>query len=186
MRAACYLSLTRAFSVPRAPSPSPSFPRPMGPVVCLENRYNSVYLESESDIGNYTNIFDWRRCVGASHDPALRGPRPGRVRRDERRVRLLRGAAGHAQRHCSRGDAEQAKRRPAAPLSFLSGRCRTSGPPASWLAPTETGSPPLDHAPGHRTSGAVGHRRPSGETSDGRPAGRHERSRRTHPGQRSR
>ncbi|MDX3854210.1 helix-turn-helix transcriptional regulator [Streptomyces sp. AK02-01A] len=43
-----------------------TFLQPTGPLVWLENPKNSVYLESESDVGNYTDIFDQLRACALS------------------------------------------------------------------------------------------------------------------------
>ncbi|MFD8230945.1 helix-turn-helix domain-containing protein [Streptomyces sp. NPDC059696] len=43
-----------------------TFPQPTAPLVWLENPNNSVYLESESDIQNYTDIFDQLRASALS------------------------------------------------------------------------------------------------------------------------
>ncbi|KAF3470114.1 helix-turn-helix transcriptional regulator [Streptomyces sp. Tu 3180] len=43
-----------------------TFPQPTTPLVWLENPNNSVYLESESDIQNYTDIFDQLRASALS------------------------------------------------------------------------------------------------------------------------
>ncbi|KIF76102.1 transcriptional regulator [Streptomyces sp. 150FB] len=43
-----------------------TFPQPTAPLVWLENPKNSVYLESESDVGNYTEIFDQLRACALS------------------------------------------------------------------------------------------------------------------------
>jgi len=45
-----------------------TFPQPTTPLVWLENPNNSVYLESESDIQNYTDIFDQLRASALSPD----------------------------------------------------------------------------------------------------------------------
>ncbi|MBZ6228636.1 helix-turn-helix domain-containing protein [Streptomyces olivaceus] len=43
-----------------------TFPLPTGPLVWLENPNNSVYLEAESDIRNYNDIFDKLRASALS------------------------------------------------------------------------------------------------------------------------
>ncbi|MGA5146953.1 helix-turn-helix domain-containing protein [Streptomyces griseoincarnatus] len=43
-----------------------AFPQPTGPLVWLENPNNSVYLESESDIQNYNDIFEQLRASALS------------------------------------------------------------------------------------------------------------------------
>ncbi|MDA5146567.1 helix-turn-helix transcriptional regulator [Streptomyces sp. AD681] len=43
-----------------------TFPQPTGPLVWLENPNNSVYLEAESDIQNYNDIFDKLRASALS------------------------------------------------------------------------------------------------------------------------
>lgn len=45
-----------------------TFPRPTAPLVWLENPNNSVYLESESDVQNYTDIFHQLRASALSSD----------------------------------------------------------------------------------------------------------------------
>ncbi|AZM60717.1 helix-turn-helix transcriptional regulator [Streptomyces althioticus] len=43
-----------------------TFPQPTGPLVWLENPNNSVYLESQSDVQNYTDTFDQLRASALS------------------------------------------------------------------------------------------------------------------------
>jgi hypothetical protein len=43
-----------------------TFPQPTAPLVWLENPNNSVYLESQSDVQNYTDTFDQLRASALS------------------------------------------------------------------------------------------------------------------------
>ncbi|MEV6408403.1 MULTISPECIES: helix-turn-helix domain-containing protein [Streptomyces] len=45
-----------------------TFPQPTAPLIWLENPYNSVYLEAESDVQNYMDIFNYLRASALSPD----------------------------------------------------------------------------------------------------------------------
>ncbi|WP_327722763.1 DUF5753 domain-containing protein [Streptomyces sp. NBC_00490] len=57
-----------------------TFPPPTPDLVWLENPKNSVYLESPSDVGNYTHIFD--QLKGTALNPSQTRTRIARISKE--------------------------------------------------------------------------------------------------------